>query len=112
MQNSYHVITLEVSGDPVDFIPAFNHLKKDLLRYNAVRDVINNLKHDKLVGIRIKQKQIPQYYIKKHDVNAIFKVDLPGYWRLIYGILVIHGEKKVLLMELFDHGKYNKRFGY
>ncbi|NHH96665.1 hypothetical protein DYY66_0713 [Candidatus Nitrosotalea sp. FS] len=112
MQNSYHMITLEVAGDPVDFIPAFNHIKKDLLRYNAVRDVINNLKHDKLVGIRIKQKQIPQHYIKKHDVNAVFKVDLPGYWRLIYGILVIHGEKKALLMELFDHAKYNKRFGY
>jgi hypothetical protein len=103
---------LEVAGDPVDFIPAFNQLKKDTLLYNEVRSVINNLKRDKIIGVRIKQEQIPRHYIKKHDVNAVFKVDLPGYWRLIYGILSIHGEKKALLMELFDHNKYNKRFGY
>ena len=50
--------------------------------------------------------------MRKHDVNAVFKIDLPGYWRLVYGILVIHGEKKALLMELFDHAAYDKRFGY
>ena len=65
-----------------------------------------------MLGIRIKQKQIPRYYVKKHDVNAVYKVDLPNHFRLIYGILVIHGERKALLMELFDHGEYNKRFGY
>lgn len=58
------------------------------------------------------RKQIPQYYLKKHDVNAVFKVDLPGYWRLIYGVVEIHGEKKALIMEIFDHKRYNKRFGY
>lgn len=65
-----------------------------------------------MIGTRIKLNQVPSYYMRKHDVNAVFKIDLPGYWRLVYGILVIHGEKKALLMELFDHAAYDKRFGY
>ncbi|MGI0056256.1 MAG: hypothetical protein ACREAK_02645, partial [Nitrosarchaeum sp.] len=87
-------------------------LDKNSAIYRKIKSIIDDLKNDVVVGVRLKQKQIPKYYVKKHDVNAIYKVDLPNYFRLIYGILVIHGEKKVLLMELFDHGKYNKRFGY
>jgi hypothetical protein len=103
---------LEVAGDPDDFIPVFNRLDKNGAMYKKIQDMISNLKNDHIVGIRIKLRQVPSYYIRKHDVNAVFKVDLPGAWRLIYGIMVIHDEKKALLMELFDHDSYDKRFGY
>lgn len=106
------MIRLEVKGDPDDFMPVYDALKKDDALYKVVRNIINDLKNDKIVGIRLKREQIPKYYIKRHNVNAVFKVDLPGYWRLIYGITAIHGEKKALLMELFDHKRYDKRFGY
>jgi hypothetical protein len=106
------LITLEVAGDLTDFISVFNRLDKNNALYKKVQETIRDLKNDRSVGIRIKLSHVPKYYIRKHDVNAIFKVDLPGAWRLIYGILVIHGEKKTLLMELFDHNSYNKRFGY
>lgn len=103
---------MEVAGDPHDFMLAYNQLDKNSAVYRKIIETIDNLKNDNLVGKRIKQKQIPLYYIRKHDVNAVYKVNLPNYFRLIYGILAIHGEKKAILMELFDHGKYNKRFGY
>jgi hypothetical protein len=103
---------LETKGDPVDFMPAYTSLKKGSALQNDVREVIKSLKNDKIVGKHIKQNQIPLYYMKKHDVNAVYKVDLPGYWRLIYGITAIHGEKKAILMELFNHDNYNKRFGF
>lgn len=101
-----------MSGDPDDFMLAYARLNKNSSMYKKINDVIDALKNDRVLGIRIKQKQIPRYYIRKHDVNAVYKVDLPNHFRLIYGILVIHGERKSLLMELFDHGEYNKRFGY
>ena len=101
-----------MSGDPDDFMPVYTGLDKNSAIYRKIKSIIVDLKNDVIVGVRLKQKQIPKYYVKKHDVNAIYKVDLPNYFRLIYGILVLHGEKKVLLMELFDHDKYNKRFGY
>ncbi|MGI0069059.1 MAG: hypothetical protein ACREAN_02245 [Nitrosopumilaceae archaeon] len=103
---------METRGDPDDFMPIYNALPQDEPLFKTVRDVIENLKSDKIVGKHLKREQIPKYYLKKHDVNAVYKVDLPGYWRLIYGITAIHGEKMALLMELFDHEKYNKRFGY
>lgn len=103
---------METRGDPDDFIPTYDALPKDGALYKIIREVIHNLHNDKLVGKRLKQGQIPKYYSKKHDVNAVFKVDLPGYWRLVYGITAIHGEKQALLMEVFDHEGYNKRFGY
>ncbi|MBI5146410.1 MAG: hypothetical protein HZA84_04230 [Thaumarchaeota archaeon] len=91
-------------------MPSYTNLNNAL--YRKVKETIDDLKKDRIVGFRLRQEQIPQYYVKKHDINAVYKVDLPGYWRLIYGILVIHGERKALLMELFDHGKYDKRFCY
>ncbi len=103
---------MDVSGDPRDFMPSYVNLNKNTALYRKVKETIDDLKKNKIVGFRLKQGQIPQYYVKKHDINAVYKLDLPGYWRLIYGILVIHGERKALLMELFDHDKYNKRFGY
>lgn len=103
---------MEVAGDPDDFIPVFEHLDKNGAMYKKIKVIIKDLKNDHIVGIRIKLSQVPSYYLRKHDVSAVFKVDLPGAWRLIYGILTIHDEKKALLMELFDHGSYDKRFGY
>ncbi len=105
-------VILEVAGDPTDFIPVFNRLDKNGALYKKVQETIKNLENDRIVGIRIKISQVPAYYTWKHDVNAVFKVDLPGAWRLIYGVLAIHDEMKALLMELFDHKSYNKRFGY
>lgn len=103
---------MEVAGDSDDFMTIYNALDKEAPLYKAVKNIIGNLKNDNIVGVRLKQEQIPKYYLKRHDVNAVFKVDLPHYWRLVYGITTIHNEKKALLMELFDHEKYNKRFGY
>ncbi len=93
-------------------MPVFSELAKGDALYKAVKEVIDNLKNDIIVGVRIKHEQIPKYYLKRHDVNAVFKVDLPGHWRLVYGITAVHHEKKALLMELFDHHRYNKRFTY
>lgn len=103
---------MEVAGDPDDFIPVFNRLDNNGAMYKKIQETIKNLKDDHIVGVRIRNNQVPSYYVRRHDVNAVFKVNLPGAWRLIYGILVIHDEKKALLMELFDHNSYNKRFGY
>lgn len=103
---------MEVAADPNDFMLVYNALDKNDALYQAVREVIDNLKSGNIVGVRLKQNRIPKYYLKKHDINAVFKVDLPGYWRMIYGLTTIHNEKKVLLMDLFDHETYNKRFGY
>jgi len=104
--------SLEVAGDPNDFIPVYNSLNTKSATYKKIQEIISELKNDHSVGLRIKVNQIPRYYIRRHDINALFKIDLPEAWRLIYGIITIHEERKAILLELFDHGSYEKRFGY
>ena len=60
----------------------------------------------------MKKKQIPRYYIKKYQVKTLFRVELPHSWRLIYAMTTENYERRVLLLEVFDHKKYNRRFGY
>ena len=103
---------MEVAGDQKDFIPIFTGFKKNNSIRCEVQTVINNLKKDKIIGVHLQYKKIPKYYLDKHDVNAVYKVELPNSWRLIYGILTIHSEKSALMMELFNHDDYNKRFGF
>jgi hypothetical protein len=103
---------LEVKGDSEDFVPTFLSLDKKGQISKDVNKIIRDLKKDKKVGIHLKRTKIPNYYVRKHDYNAYFKVILPENWRLIYGIISIHRQKSALIMELFNHDDYNKRFGF
>jgi len=103
---------MDVNGVPDDFnsiyekLDSKNGIKKD------VSKTINLLKNDQVPGIHLKLSKVPKYYKDLHDLNAYYKVVLPQNWRLIYGILGINGQKMALLLELFDHKKYDKRFGF
>jgi len=108
---------LEVRGDPDDFNPIFEALRKkeeqNKALVNAIQNVINNLKNDQTIGDHVRRNQIPRYYIQKHDVQTLFRVELPRYWRLTYAILSLENHKKcAVILEVFDHDAYNKRFGY
>ena len=50
--------------------------------------------------------------MKKHNVQVLYHVEMPHYWRLIYTIMTFKDNtKRAILLELFDHHAYNKRFG-
>lgn len=69
---------MEVAGDPDDFIPVFNRLDNNGAMYKKIQEAIKNLKDDHIVGVRIKNSQVPSYYVRRHDVNAVFKVTYLG----------------------------------
>lgn len=78
------------------------------------------LKANYSYGIQIPRKIIPRKYLEEYEVNNLWKVDLSGYWRLIYtlkqpqrdqteiGIITIWLD----VLDIIDHDKYNKIFGY
>ena len=103
---------MEVNGDPDDFYPIYKKLGKNDEIKKDVDRTINLLKNDKIHGMHLKLSKVPKYYKTLHDIGTYYKVVLPENWRLIYGILSINGQKKALLIELFDHVKYNKRFNF
>lgn len=103
---------MEVAGDSDDFMAIFSSLDEKGQIHKDIKKTIEELKKDKIIGTHLQRNKVPKYYINKHDCNAYYKVVLPENWRLIYGILSIDKEKRVLLMEVFDHVDYNKRFGF
>lgn len=72
----------------------------------------NNLKIDPQFGIHIPRKVISKAVVNKYGTDRLWKIDLVGYWRLIYTI--IGDEIKIIsfVLEFMDHDKYNKLFGY
>ena len=104
---------MDVKGDKKDFQPTYENLTEGQIK-NRVREIIQVLKNDKIVGEHVKRHQIPAYYVIRHKLQVLYVVDLPNYWRLTYTFQTFKdGEKpQALILELMDHVQYNKRFGY
>jgi hypothetical protein len=104
---------MQVNGDKRDFYVVFSCLPDGAIK-NAVNDTIKLLKSDHVIGQHISKSLIPKYYVKRHNVQILYRVKLPQHWRLVYTLLTVNeGDKpSALLLELMDHDKYNKRFGY
>ncbi|MBI5051328.1 hypothetical protein HZC08_01075 [Candidatus Micrarchaeota archaeon] len=62
------------------------------------------MKKDPFCAIKNKKKLWPKDYIRKYQIDNLWKYDLPDGWRLIYTIRADQVR--------FDHKEYEKRFGY
>jgi plasmid maintenance system killer protein len=76
---------------------------------HRVRDL---LKQNPFAGDQIPKKQIPAKYIKKFDVNNVWRIEIADRWRLIYTITGNQLEIITFVMDIFDHRDYDKVFGY
>jgi len=85
------------------------HEEKQLHK-NMTR-AINDLEKNEQAGTRIPEKLWPQYYAK-HNITNLWKYDLPNSWRLIYTLKGSQALIVAMLLEWFDHKRYEKRFGY
>ena len=63
-------------------------------------------------GEKIQRRKIPPYYVKKYGVNNLFRYRLPDGYRGIYTILINKGLVQSWILDILDHGSYEKRFGY
>ncbi|MBT4935675.1 hypothetical protein HOL21_02235 [Candidatus Woesearchaeota archaeon] len=72
----------------------------------------NNLKIDPQFGIHIPRKVISKTVSARYGTDRLWKIDLVGYWRLIYTI--IGDEIKIIsfVLEFMNHKSYDKVFGY
>ena len=94
----------------------FQTLKKgkfeDKQLYDFIDRAINDLKKNPACGIKIPKKIWPKGYIKKYAITNLWKYDLPNGWRLIYTIETDEITIVAIILEWFDHKKYEKRFKY
>tara|TARA_Y100000034_G_scaffold1610_1_gene2034 strand:+ start:947 stop:1321 length:375 start_codon:yes stop_codon:yes gene_type:complete len=76
---------------------------------NKIKDL---LKKNPFAGNQIPKKQIPKKYIDKYDADNIWRIELANRWRLIYTITGNKIEIINFILDILDHKKYDKIFGY
>jgi len=87
-----------------------NSFNMQLLK--AIEREKNNLKINPQFGRHIPRKNIPKQASERYGTDRLWKIELVGYWRLIYTI--IGDEVKIIsfILEFMDHKKYDKIFSY
>ena len=80
--------------------------------WKSLKQNLEKLKQNPHYGDLIPRKYIPKSTIKVYGTDKIFRIELVGYWRLLY---TLEGEKIkiiVFVLEFMDPNNYNKKFKY
>jgi len=80
--------------------------------FEFLNRAIDDLKEDPYSGIKIPKKLWSKDYVRKYKVDNLWKYDLPNAWRLIYTIKADKVTIIAVLLEWFDHKKYERKFKY
>jgi len=79
---------------------------------SSINNALRNIKANSYYGDLIPRKYLPKNTVKKYGTDKILRVELVGYWRLIYTLIGEEVKIIAFILEFIDHDKYNKRFGY
>ena len=74
----------------------------------SIKQKIELIKINPQYGNSVTKKLIP----KKFPVDNLWVVDLTGFWRMLYTLKGSQVEILCFILEIFDHKRYNKLFGY
>jgi len=72
------------------------------------------IEQNAFVGTQVQKRLIPREYRQRYGaIDALWKFDMAGGWRLIYLVAGdVDGTVQVGVIEWFDHGEYERRFNY
>ena len=62
--------------------------------------------------MHIPRRNISKAVVDRYGTDRLWKVDLVGYWRMIYTITGDEVKIIAFVLEFMDHKKYDKVFGY
>jgi len=87
--------------------------KTERMILKSVNQKVELIKLNPHYGNPIAKHLIPKEYIEKYGVTNLFRVELPNFWRMLY-TLTNNGEIEIIafVLDIIDHNKYNKKFGY
>ena len=99
----------EIVGDEIKK-GILSSIHQTLLR--SIKRVREILVKNPFAGDQVPKKRIPRKYIKKYDVENVWRIELANRWRLIYTIKGEEIEIINFVLEIVDHRNYDKIFGY
>jgi Txe/YoeB family toxin of Txe-Axe toxin-antitoxin module len=80
--------------------------------FKFLNQALNNIEENAFCGIQIPKKLIPKTYSKKYKIKNLWKYDLPKGWRLFYSVTSNKIIVISLILEWFNHKKYEKKMKY
>jgi len=87
-----------------------NSIHQQLLK--SINQKKELLKINPQAGIHVPKSLIPKVYKDKYDADNIWKIDLSGYWRMIYTLRTNEVEITNFILDFLDHITYDNIFGY
>jgi hypothetical protein len=97
----------------------YSELERKSKKQKIAKSIFNSINQKKELirqtndyGDIVPKKLIPKKYIEKYKINNLFHVELSNFWRLDYTIIT-EGERIIIfILNIMDHDKYNKIYGY
>lgn len=65
---------------------------------------------DCLHGEVVRKGAIPRSLREKYDLENLYVEDLPSFWRLLYTIVNLGGERVIVVIEIASHKEYSRWF--
>src|SRR3989344_2177656 len=78
----------------------------------SIKRVIETLRDNPFAGDQVRRILMPRKYIIKYDVKNVWRIELANRWRLLYTITSENVEIINFVLDIVDHKKYDKIFGY
>ncbi|MFH1590708.1 MAG: hypothetical protein ABIC95_02160 [archaeon] len=63
-------------------------------------------------GNPIAKRRFPERYVKRYGITNLFRIELPRFWRMLYTLTDDDGIILVFIIDILDHKRYDKVFGY
>ena len=79
---------------------------------SSINNALSNIKANPHYGDLIPRKYISKGIVNKYGTDKILRVELIGFWRLLYTLIGDETRIIAFVLEYMDHDKYNKLFGY
>ncbi len=108
------IVKLSPDAKEIYFYLKQSKYKVDKSILKAIEYKKELIKADHRYGNPISKKLIPRYYKEKYDIKNLYRVELPNFWRMLYTIRAGGTEIEIIafVIDIVDHEKYSKRFGY
>ena len=88
--------------------------KTERMILKAINKKVELIKSNPHFGNPIAKNKIPNEYKNKYEITNLFRVELPAAWRMLYTLAEGESEIEIVafVLDIFDHKKYDKKFGY
>ena len=86
--------------------------KEFLWLYRVIQKAMDDILNDPDCGSSLKKHLIPKEYIRKYDINNLYKYNLPNGWRLLYSLGKKGIEIVAIILEWCSHKEYEKLFKF